>query len=581
MKQSALLLSTKPIAKIFLVFLTLLGVLTSCSEATKPAPANKRTGKGDVVYGGLLKMNITSETRSIFPHNIVDASAINIMGQVYEGLLRLDSETGEISNALADSLGVSDDGKVYTFHLRKGVYFHDDKIFPEGKGREVKAEDVAYCFTQLCTPAPYNQLYALVVDIIKNGRAYYESNGNEEVPIGIRVIDEYTLEIELEFRTPTFLSILTHPACWVFPKELYKYDSQIDSWCVGTGPFIPRTIKMNEVVILERNNHYWRADANGNSLPYLDAVRCNFIIDQKEQLDYFLDDHLDVLLSVPFAEVARLENMLVKNDNPNFKIISTPGIRVEYYGFLLTDEVLGDLRVRRAIFESIDRDFLVDSILLGYGVPADNGFIPPSMPGYNADSVQAWSYNPEEARQLFADAGFPEAKGFPVLTLQLNDGSKTILQVAEAVQSMITSNLGITVELSVLPKDAHYETIEMGNVRFWRDGWIGDYPDPENFLKLFHGKLVPDDNEKASYLNTVRFINEEFDLNFENSLKEPNTDLRMEQFYHADQIIVDQAAVIPLYYEKWIWLVKGNVKNVRGNGLGNLDLSTVYFSEPD
>jgi peptide/nickel transport system substrate-binding protein len=338
---------------------------------------------------------------------------------------------------------------------------------------------------------------------------------------------------------------------------------------------------MNEVVILERNNHYWRVDDDGNPLPYLDAVRCNFIIDQKEQLDYFLDDHLDVLLSVPFSEVARLESMLVKNKNPNFKIISTPGIRVEYYGFLLTDEVLGDLRVRRAIYESIDRDFLVDSILLGYGVAADNGFIPPSMPGYHADSVNAWSYNPDEARRLLTEAGYPEAKGFPVLTLQLNDGSNTILQVAEAVQSMITANLGITVELSVLPKDAHYETIEMGNVRFWRDGWIGDYPDPENFLKLFHGKLVPDDNEKASYLNTVRFINEEFDLNFENSLKEPNTDLRMEQFYNADQIIVDQAAVIPLYYENWIWLVKGNVKNVRGNGLGNLDLSTVYFSKPD
>lgn len=580
MKQSNLHYLLKVTSRFLFVFATLLVFLTGCSEAEKRS-SNKRIGKGDIVYGGLLKMNITNEVRSIFPHNIVDASAINIMGQVYEGLLRLDSETGEISNALAESYSISEDGKTYTFKLRKGVYFHDDQIFPEGKGREVKAEDVALCFKNLCTPAPYNQLYALVVDIIKDGRSYYEAGGKEDAPIGIRVIDEYTLEIELEFRTPTFLSILTHPACWVFPKELYLYDNQLDSWCVGTGPFIPRTIKMNEVVILERNNHYWRADSDGNSLPYLDAVRCNFITDQKEQLDYFLDDHLDLLLSVPFTEVAKLENMLIKKDSPNFKIISTPGIRVEYYGFLLTDEYLGDLRVRRALYEAIDRDFLVDSILLGYGIAADNGFIPPSMPGYNADSVRAWSYNPEEARELLASAGYPEADGFPVLTLQLNDGSKTILQVAEAVQTMLTKNLGITMELSILPKNSHYETVELGNVRFWRDGWIGDYPDPENFLKLFHGKLVPDDNEKASYLNTVRFKNEEFDSYFENSLKEPNRELRMEQSHRADQIIVDEAAVIPLYYEKWIWLVNGEVKNVRGNGLGNLDLSTVYFSKPD
>lgn len=555
--------------------------LAGCAEVEVPKERNVRKGKGDVVYGGLLKMNITNEARSIFPHNMVDASAVFLMGQVYEGLVRLNPESGAIENALAEDYEISEDGLRYTFKLRKGVYFHDDQIFQDGIGREVKAADVVYCLKKLCEPSPENQHYALVVDIIKGANAYYEGKGDPAVSIGIRELDEYTLEIELAHRTPSFISILTHPGCWIFPMELYSYTSQLDAWCVGTGPFIPRTMKMNDVVILERNKKYWRKDSLGNTLPYIDAVRCNFIFDEEEQLDYFMDGNLDLLLSVPLTEVPRLEQDIATDNNSDYRIISIPGLRVEYYGFQHRDEYFADEKIRRALYQSIDRDFLVDSILLGYGEPADFGFVPPSMPGYASDSIAALPFDPDTAKALLAEAGYPGGNGFPVLTLQLNGGSKTILDVAEAVQRMLIEHLGLTIELSVLPKNRHYETVEQGTVAFWRDGWIADYPVPENFLQLFHGDLVPEDTQKASYLNTVRFKNEEFDLNYENSLSEPNVDLRMEQSRRADQIIMDRAAVVPLYYENWIWLVKTDLQNLQVGALGNLDLSNVYFKQPE
>ncbi|MCA1764286.1 MAG: peptide ABC transporter substrate-binding protein [Flavobacteriales bacterium] len=552
-------------------------ILIACSgNKDKGDEQGSVSQKGDARYGGLFKMNITEEIRSIYPHNMVDASAFNLMNQVYEGLMRINPATNEMETALAEKYEVSSDGKSYTFTLRKGVFFHDDVIFNEGVGREVKAADVVYCFTKLCEPSDRNQLYAFVIDLISGARRHYESGGKTGVA-GLRVIDDYTLEIELEYPSPTFLSILTHPCAWIFPKELDKYDSDANTWCIGTGPFKARIIKANDVVILERNKKYWIDDEFGNQLPYIDAVRCNFVTDEDAQLDLFMDGNLDLAMKLPFEKVASLKEDAKKSaKDAGYSIVTIPGLRVEYYGFQHRSDLFGDKRIRQAMNYAVDRSFLVDSILKGYGTAANRGFVPPAMPHYNADAVEGFVYNPGRAQQLMGDAGFPKGDGFPVLTLQLNDGSNTSIEVAEAVQKMLTKNLNITVELSVLPRDMHYDQIEKGNVLFWRDGWIADYPDPENFLKLFHGKLVPDDSVKASYLNTVRFKNTNFDNYFEASLRNSDMDQRMNTYQRADQILIEQAAVLPLYYEKWVWLVKDNIKNLEVGSMGVLDLRKVY-----
>jgi len=559
------------------VLLVMSSLIWSCGDDAESIKRKKRKGEGNVVYGGLFRMNITDETRSIFPHNMVDASSFNLMNQVYEGLMTINPATKQIEPALAESYSISSDGKTYTFQIRKGVYFHDDQIFEDGKGREVKAQDIVYCYTKLCEPSPNNQLYAFALDILEGAREHYESEGKTGVS-GLKVIDDYTLEIRLEHPTPTFLSILTHPCSWIFPRELYKYGEDINSWSIGTGPFKARTIKMNDVVIFERNKEYWGVDEYGNSLPYLDAIRCNFETSVQRQLNLFLEGRLDLIMTVPFESVPALKNV-EKKDDSGFNIVNIPGLQVEYYGFQHRSDIFTDIQVRKAINYAIDRQFIVDSILYGYATAATHGFVPPSLPTYDVDSINGFTYSPDKARELLKEAGYDSGEEFPVLTLQLNDGNQTIIEVAEAVQKMLVDNLGITVELSVLPRDTHYDQIELGKVKFWRDGWIADYPDPENFLKLFHGKLVPEDTQKASYLNTVRFKNTNFDNYFEASMRETEASKRMQIAQRADQILMEEAAVAPLYFEDWIWLVKRDAKNLEVGSMGVLELKSVYFDD--
>ncbi len=565
--------------KVLMAISVLIFGLSACDSSTESREKNEKIDGAK--SGGLYKMSLSDDILSIFPHNLVDADAFNLMNQVYEGLLSLDEKANSIRPELAESYSISDDGLIYTFKLKEGVFFHDDQVFKDGMGREVMASDVVYCFKKLCEPSENNAMYPYVLDLIKGASEHYNALVNKEftpdLPEGLRVIDEKTLEIELVQATPNFLAVLTHPCCWIFPRELYDYSGDINSWCVGTGPFKARTIKMNEVVILERNEHYHKADSAGNALPYLDAVRCNFIEDENQQLDEFLSGNLDMIFRLPRNKIKRLQERSSKG-NTNYEVLTIPGMRVEYYGFQHRTKPFDNANVRRAINFAIDREFLADSVLDGFGEPAIFGFVPPSTPGYNSEKIAGYEFNPEKAAQLLKEAGYEDLKDFPVLTVQINDGNPTALEVAEAIQDMLFESLGLTVELSILPRDKHYEEIENGTVAIWRDGWIADYPDPENFLRLFYGKLVPDDSVKASYLNTVRFKNDTFDGFFELSMREGDQTERLELLREADSVMMQEAAVAPLYYEQWVWLLSNRVENLSYSPMGELDLTRVYFA---
>ncbi len=555
---------------------------SSCTDDQSVSERHRRFTDDGKAYGGVLRINMSEEIRSIFPHNIIDASAFTLMNQVYEGLVYLEHSTNELKPAIAESYKVSPDGKIYRFNLRQDVYFHDDKIFEGSIGRQVKAEDVAYCFTRLCEPSPYNQLYAFVIDIISGGRAHYEAieigKNDLSKPTGINVISDFVIEIELEYANSTFLTILTHPCCWIFPKELYKYGSDINNWSIGTGPFKARTIKMNDVFILEKNRNYWMHDNQGNALPFLDAIRCNFIRNEEDELNEFVKGNLDLLFRIPFKEVARFSAALENNpESVPYYILTAPGLRTEYYGFQNRVAPYDNELVRKAFNYAIDRVAIANDILMGYGIPATHGFVPPSLPGYMGDTIEGFTFDPEKAKSLLAQAGYPDGKGFPVVTLQLNDGNTTALRVAEEIQEMLSANLNLTIELAALPRDKHYDSVELGSVGFWRDGWIADYPDPENFLKLFHGKLVPDENVKVSYLNTVRFKNQRFDNFFESALRENEPEKRRILMVSADAEVINRAAVIPLYHEKWVWLASRRVKGLYIGTMGELNVSEVYI----
>jgi peptide/nickel transport system substrate-binding protein len=233
-------------------------------------------------------MNETEDFKSLYPLNVTMALENRIAKQVYEGLLKFDQSDLSIVPSLAEKWEVNEDATSYTFHIRKGVIFHDNNCFEGGKGREVKAADFKYCFDRLCVSDPSNQMYWLFKDRVKGANEYHESATNK-TPLeggvsGITVIDDYTLKIDLNYSFAGFLNIVAHNACYVYPKEAVdEYGMEMRINCVGTGPFRVKKIKESETVILDRNPGYWDTDDFGNKLPYLDGLKFSFNKEKKSR----------------------------------------------------------------------------------------------------------------------------------------------------------------------------------------------------------------------------------------------------------------------------------------------------------
>lgn len=564
------------------LFLSIPIILLGCQGSAEETTYRSVVGKGGVQYGGVFSVNEIEDFRSLYPLNITDVTGHRIANQLYEGLVKLDQETLELVGGLADAWEMNDEGTVLTFSLREGVFFHDDPCFSDGKGREVTAQDVKYCLDRLCAASSTNVMSSYFLDRVVGASAFYEASKKMEQPEsgveGIKVLDERTLQIELEYPFPSMMQILTLPACWVYPPEAVEhYSDEMRIQCVGTGPFRMKMIKEGEVVILERNHNYWGQDQYGNQLPYLDAIKYTFIKEKRTELNEFMKGNLDMVFDLPTEEVVKIREGMENGAEQNYQFQSVPSMVIQYYSFQHKSDLFSDLNVRKAFNYAIDRQQIVNYALQGKGYPAVHGIVPPSFKDYDTESIKGYQYDPDLARTYLAKAGYEDGEGFPVLTLQLNYGGSVNVQVAEAIQKMLEETLNISIELTLVPRSQHYERVETGKALFWRDGWVADYADPENFLNLFYGALVPDDLNEKSYINSVRYQNPKFDEVFEAALRETDAEKRMELFQAADQIAMDDAAVIPLYYEESIRLLQDDVANFPINPMEYRDFSSVRF----
>ncbi|MBL4625701.1 MAG: ABC transporter substrate-binding protein [Flavobacteriales bacterium] len=265
--------------------------------------------KGPVVYGGVFRLNEVEDFRNLYPLNVTEVTSFRITNQIYEGLVKFNSKDLSIIPSIAERWEINEAATKFTFFIRKGVMFHDDPCFPEGKGREVTAADFLYSFTKLCTVDPENQMFGLLFDKkVKGATEYYKStiDGNplpDGVP-GIKIIDKYTIQIELENSFAGFLNIIGHNGCWVVPEEaINEYGQDMRVKCVGTGPFKIKTVKEGEAVILAKNENYWKFDEFGNQLPYLDVIRFSFLKEKKAELLEFRKGNLDMVFQLPLEMI--------------------------------------------------------------------------------------------------------------------------------------------------------------------------------------------------------------------------------------------------------------------------------------
>lgn len=571
------------------IILFVVGILAfpGCGNNSYTNSIDNRIAAGGISYGGVFHLNELENFRSLAPHSITDITSNNIASQLYEGLVKLDQKTLEVVPGLAESWEISPDGYIYTFHLREDVYFHDDECFPEGIGREVNADDVIYSFTQLFTPSAENDLYVTLGGRILGANEYYNSRlkyeADPKAVTGLRKINDNTVNIVLNEPFTGFLEMLATPGGWIFPEEAHEmYGIDMRSNCVGTGPFIQKKLIENEIIILARNDKYWKKDIHGNTLPYLDALKFTFIKEKKSEIQEFIKGNLDMVFEVTREDIFEYDlNMNLDKgeyETNKFLVQITPALSIQYYSFQQMSIVFQDINVRKAFNYAIDRNAIVDFALNGLGVPADHGIVPPSFDNYPIEDVKGYEFSIPKARKYLAKAGYPGGKGFPRLTLSLNSGGGTAnMLVADAVQKMLSENLGIYLDLSITGRAQHYERVETGKAEFWKDAWLADYYDPENFLCLFYGKLVPDDTTEGSYFNSTRYKNDDFDKLYSNAIKEGDDAKRMELYCRADQKILDDAVIIPLYYDKTVRLLQLYVKNFPVNSMEIRDLGSVYF----
>ena len=557
-------------------------LLWSCGQDTKDV--DKRQGKGGIYYGGVFKMNEVQDFRNLFPLNVTEVVGHRITNQVYEGLVKHDQNTLTIEPSLAESWEVNDDATSYTFKLRKGVKFHDNECFSGGKGREVTAQDFEYCFTKLCSADPQNQGYWVFEGRVVGADEYYQStiDGSplEEGVKGITVIDDYTLKIDLNYSFSGFPRLLGTAFCWVYPKEaVEKYGIEMRVNCVGTGPFVAKTIKEGEAVILSRNAGYWGVDEHGNQLPYLDAIKYTFLKEKKAELLEFRKGKLDMIFELPIEMIDEVMGEL-KDAGPSatFNVQVSQAMAIQYYGFQHKSDLFSKKGVRKAFNYAIDRESIATYTLNGEGSPGLYGIVPPAFKNYDSLAVKGYNFAPDKAKMLLAEAGYPNGEGFPKLTLQLNSGGSTHVQIAEVIQKQLKDNLNIDIELNVMPWAQHLENLETGKALYWRSGWIADYPDPENFLNLLYSIHIPAQLSDKSYLNSVRYENPLFDSLFAAARKELDDVKRFEIYAMADQVAMDDAAIMPIYYPEHTRLLQKNVRNFGINAMEYRDLAEVFFS---
>jgi peptide/nickel transport system substrate-binding protein len=563
-------------------------ILFFCFSSCGTEPVNdvpkERKAIGDVNYGGVLKINKDEYFATLFPHHVDEIIAQQIASQVYEGLVKLSPKSLEVLPSLAKDWEIRNGGRTFKFQLRTGIYFRNDPCFKDGIGREVKAADFKYCFEKLCTSNDQmNSGFYIFQDRVIGANEYYESTLKgkplKEGVRGIKVLNDSTLQIDLEYPYHGFINMLTMPFTWVFPREAFEnYGVDMRTHCVGTGPFYIKDSKNDESVILARNENYWSKDAFGNQLPYLDIVKFSFNKEKTAEYLEFRKGNLDLVSGIP-SELRKKILQEVEIANSKFSIQIIPIMAIEYYGFQTQGKLFQNKKLRQAFNYAIDREKIAKFVLQDEAQPAIYGIVPPSFPNYNAKAVKGFSYNPGLARKLLAEAGYPSGNGFPKdFSLVLNSGGERNIEVAQAIQKMLADNLNLPIKLNVLPFPQKLEQENKGTAQFWKAGWVADYLDPQSFLDLFYGKLVPDEGG-LSPVNSGRYKSSRFDSLYEMALKQVNPVKRYALYQQADQAIIDDAAYMPIYYDQNTYLTQNYVKNLDFNALDYLDFSQVYFKK--
>ncbi len=495
-----------------------------------------------------------------FARNQANIWAVN---QLFNGLVQLNDKL-HVEPCIAKSWEILNDGKTYLFHLRNDVYFHDNMLFPEGKGRRVVASDFLYSFNRL-TDSKIASPGAWVFNNVDTSGGKYS----------FRAPDDSTFILDLRQPFPPFLGLLSMQYCSVVPKEVCeKFGKDFRRNPVGTGPFTFKLWKEGVKLVLVKNPQYFEFDGS-KRLPLLDAVAVTFIVDKQSVFLEFVKGNIDFMSGI---DASYKDELLTRSGklNPKYAdrifLTTQSYLNTEYLGFQIDPSAPISKNsptkikaIRQAINYGFDRKKMMQYLRNNIGMPGIYGFYPPGLPSFDS-SVVCYDYNPEKSRFLLKEAGFPDGKGLPEITLSTN---ASYMDLTTYIQSQINS-LGITVKIDVHPPASMREMIAQGKLPFFRGSWIADYPDAENYLSLFYSQ-----NFSPKGPNYTHFSNAEFDQLYENSLKELNDSLRWKNYQKMDKLVMSEAPVVVLYYDQVLRFARKGIEGLGSNPLNLLSLKRV------
>ncbi len=473
--------------------------------------------------GGVYRRAFADSYIVLDPALIKDSNSHEVCRQLYDGLIEFD-ENARPAPAIAESWEISQDKLVYLFKLREDVHFH---AFSGGKptangGRILTAEDVVYTFNRLLKSEKDHQ--GAFFNVIK-GAADYAAEKTESLP-GVTAVSSFTVKFELEKPFAPFVSLLGMCNAFIVAREDVA-SGDLSTNPVGTGPFT-WSGRQKDSLILTANDRYYR------KRPWLDRIEFLVVADEAARFEMFRKGEL-MHVDVPDSEYRNVK----QNSELAPLLLETSRWGTNYLGMNMKKPPFDSKLVRQALNFAIDRQVIVQLVLNDRARIA-NGVLPPGITGFDP-KLEGYGYDPQKARELLAQAGFPNGKGFPEIELQYN---KDVIHTR--IGEFILANfgdIGIKCRIRELDFGPHLQSVESGEAAFFRMGWTVDYPDPDSFLyTLFHSS-----NIGHSY-NFPGLNNPELDKLLDQARFETENEKRVGLYRQAERLIVDEAPWVFLYF---------------------------------
>ena len=492
-----------------------------------------------------LIWNIGADPKTLDPglNSAVDGG--HVINNTFEGLMR--DKGGKLDYAIAESHEVSEDGLVYTFHIKEDAKWSD--------GKPVTAADFEFAWKRVADPATASE-YSFIMESgnIKNASKIIAGEMSKD-ELGVKALDEKTLVVTLEQPTDFFLSLTAFATYMPVRSDMVDNEgawAKDPAKAVSNGPFKLTEYKMGDQLVLVKNEEYWNADSIK-----LEKIVGKMIVDASTHFTAYNANELQIISEPPSEEIPRLIA-----EDPTF--YSVPQIGTYFYVLNLNNKLYQDPQVRQALSLAIDRKQIVEKVVRG-GQEPTTGFMPPSIKDNEGKDFKevGGDFGPVEgdttkAKELLAAAGYPNGEGFPEIEIMYNTGSGHQI-IAEAVQEMWKKNLNINVKLTNQEWAVFQET--RNNIAYKdiaRHGWIGDYLDPQTMLEIF---------ETGSPQNNAGYSNPDFDAHMKASRTTIGKE-RMDHLYAAYDILMKDLPMIPIYHYVNNIMVKDSVQGWEFNPLG-------------